>query len=139
MTAPLDVVLGRLDRVKAAGPGRWLARCPAHDDKHPSLSVSETSTGTVLVKCWGGCRAEAILGAIGLSFFDLFPRDQRTARPRAMGGRPRAKSLLHEHLIYQCGKAKLAKSGALSPEDNARYALAVQRLTDADLLDARAL
>ena len=36
------------------GP-RWMARCPAHDDQTPSLSISEGSDGIVLVKCFTGC------------------------------------------------------------------------------------
>ena len=34
-------VVGRLDQVKQTGRGQWLAICPYHDDKNPSLSISE--------------------------------------------------------------------------------------------------
>ncbi len=43
MTA--DVLLSRLDGACRTGPGRWIARCPAHDDRHPSLAVRELEDG----------------------------------------------------------------------------------------------
>jgi putative DNA primase/helicase len=36
----VDVLLGRLEGVRRAGAGSWMARCPAHPDRNPSLSVS---------------------------------------------------------------------------------------------------
>ena len=37
--SPIDCVLSRLERVKRTGPDRWVAQCPAHDDRRPSLSI----------------------------------------------------------------------------------------------------
>ena len=37
--SPIDCVLSRLERVKHTGPDRWVAQCPAHDDRRPSLSI----------------------------------------------------------------------------------------------------
>ncbi len=53
--------------VKALG-GRWrgesaLCRCPAHDDRDPSLSVTVES-GTVLVHCHAGCSQDAVIAAL---------------------------------------------------------------------------
>lgn len=58
-------VLARLKGVKKSGNG-WVALCPAHDDKHPSLSISEGENGKVLLYCHAGCSFEAISRAIGL-------------------------------------------------------------------------
>jgi len=69
---PLDLVLSRLDRVRRSGKG-WLARCPAHDDHTPSLSISEAADGRVLLRCHAGCETEAVVWALGLSMRDLFP------------------------------------------------------------------
>ena len=57
--------------------GRWsgssgTARCPAHDDHDPSLSVSEGQDGKVLVKCHAGCEQEHVIAA--LQARDLWPR-----------------------------------------------------------------
>lgn len=42
----------------------WTARCPAHNDRRASLSVSEGREGRVLVKCHAGCSFEAIRAAL---------------------------------------------------------------------------
>ncbi len=44
----------RLAGVKGSG-GQITARCPAHDDRHQSLSVREGDGGRILVKCHAGC------------------------------------------------------------------------------------
>ena len=52
-----EILLSKLDKVKRTGAGRWLACCPAHADKGPSLSLRETDDGRVLVYCFAGCSA----------------------------------------------------------------------------------
>ena len=42
----------------------WRALCPAHNDRTPSLSLSLSPTGVLLVRCWSGCDARAVLRAI---------------------------------------------------------------------------
>src|SRR5215470_3605068 len=42
----------------------WRARCPAHDDRHPSLDISETTEGRVLVHCWSGCSQAEVIEAL---------------------------------------------------------------------------
>ena len=59
---PLDLVLQRLDGVRRSGSG-WSARCPAHDDRHPSLSVTERD-GTILFHCHAGCTQDAVIDAL---------------------------------------------------------------------------
>lgn len=51
----------------------WQSRCPAHDDSQPSLSVSESDDGKVLLRCHAGCTTEKIVAGIGLTMADLFP------------------------------------------------------------------
>ncbi len=72
MTAA-DRLLSLLDGVKRTAPGRWLACCPSHDDRHPSLSIRELDDGTLLLKDWAGCSVDQIVGALGLDLSDLFP------------------------------------------------------------------
>ena len=71
--------LGRLDRVRKSGSG-WTARCPAHEDHHASLSVGEGTDGRILLKCFAGCSAEAIVRALGLELLDLFTDARATPR-----------------------------------------------------------
>lgn len=71
MTA--ETLLNELHKVRQNGTGKWIACCPAHDDKTPSLSVKEDSDGTILLYCFAGCSAEEIIGSVGLQMGDLFP------------------------------------------------------------------
>lgn len=59
----LDVVLGRLAGIRRAG-AQWLARCPAHPDREPSLSIALAADGRVLLHCFAGCSFPAILHAL---------------------------------------------------------------------------
>lgn len=65
--------LTRLDGLKAVGQDRWIARCPAHEDHDPSLSIKETASGMVLVHCFAGCGVGDIVTAVGLRVSDLMP------------------------------------------------------------------
>ena len=67
------VLLDRLERVRQTGPGRWIARCPAHEDRSPSLSIRELDDGRVLLYDFGGCEIGDVLSAVGLALRDLFP------------------------------------------------------------------
>lgn len=63
-------LLSRLEGVRPVSGG-WMARCPAHDDRNPSLSVTERD-GKLLLRCHAGCETPAILAALGLTMADLF-------------------------------------------------------------------
>ncbi len=71
---PLQNVLQRLSGVKEVNGG-WMAFCPAHEDKDPSLRISQGDDGRVLIKCFAGCDTANVLAAIGLKFKDLFPNN----------------------------------------------------------------
>ena len=63
-------IINRLEGTRIGGEG-WTARCPAHDDKHNSLSVRHRE-GKWLLKCHAGCDVDQIAAAIGLNVSDLF-------------------------------------------------------------------
>lgn len=69
MTTP--ELLSRLDAVRSRGTGKWVARCIAHQDNNPSLSVSDGERG-LLLKCWAGCTLDEITAALGIEIKDLF-------------------------------------------------------------------
>lgn len=55
------------------GSGEWWAACcPAHEDKSPSLGFTEHSNGDIGFVCRAGCDKESILGAMGLTWSDVF-------------------------------------------------------------------
>ena len=62
--------------VTKSGSG-YSACCPAHDDAHPSLSISEGIDGKILVNCFAGCSPEDICHSIGIKVTDLFPEKMR--------------------------------------------------------------
>jgi hypothetical protein len=72
-----NALLARLDRVRQTGPSRWLARCPAHEDRSPSLSIRELSDGRILLHDFGGCGTDEVLRACDLTMADLFPERLR--------------------------------------------------------------
>ncbi|MGB9813476.1 MAG: hypothetical protein ACPLRZ_11315 [Thermovenabulum sp.] len=69
----INRILIRLEVVRNTGPGRWIAKCPAHPDKRPSLAIKQAEDGRILLHCFAGCNTRAILEAIGLDYSDLFP------------------------------------------------------------------
>lgn len=72
---PIEQFLARLDKVGTTPTG-WIALCPSHEDRHPSLSITESDEGHVLLNCFAGCRTEDICSAIGLREADLFEHDE---------------------------------------------------------------
>ena len=85
MGAPImiaDKLLSRLEGVKQGKGNSWIALCSAHDDKSPSLTVTEIED-RVLIKCWSGCSAYEICQSVGLEITDLFPE-----RIPATGNKP---------------------------------------------------
>jgi hypothetical protein len=64
--------LAALLQARRTGPGKWQARCPAHQDDSPSLSLREGTDGRVLVHCFAGCALDSILAALNLRRSDLF-------------------------------------------------------------------
>ncbi len=56
----LGEMLDRLNGKRRAGAG-WVARCPAHDDREPSLSIGVGRDGRVLLHCFAGCSYSEIV------------------------------------------------------------------------------
>lgn len=71
-------IVNNIDNLLSLFPGPHIkvnegynVRCPAHDDKNPSLSVS-LKDNKILLHCFAGCSTESILDALGLTEADLF-------------------------------------------------------------------
>lgn len=84
-------LLDRLSGVRPTGTGRWLAHCPAHEDRSPSLSIRDVGD-RVLVHCFGGCAVDDVLSAVGLTLADLYSRPLPGTGPA--GGHSRIHSRL---------------------------------------------
>jgi hypothetical protein len=65
-------------------PRGTAARCPAHDDRRPSLSFGPASQFPgIVVNCQAGCPIDDILAALGLTPADLFDEPRQSKQGRA--------------------------------------------------------
>ena len=60
---------GNAGQLAAALKGRrqgrgWIALCPAHKEKTPSLKIDESRDGRVLVHCFGGCDQQTVISVL---------------------------------------------------------------------------
>ncbi|MCL1826002.1 MAG: DNA primase [Betaproteobacteria bacterium] len=133
----VEPLLSRLDGVKETQSGCWVARCPAHEDRRPSLSIRETDDGRLLVHCFAGCETPDVLAAIGLSLPDLFP--ERIGEHFAPERRPFPatdvlRCIAKEALVVATSGAKLLAGEPFGQQERDRLMLAVARIQSA--LDA---
>jgi len=68
-----ELFVNRLKNVQKKGERKWLCSCPAHADSDPSLAVTATNNGKILLKCFAGCSAMDVVQSMGLKLEDLFP------------------------------------------------------------------
>jgi hypothetical protein len=68
----LEAVLARLNGVRRNGGG-WMSRCPAHEDRSPSLSIRKEN-GKILLHCFGGCSIEGVCAALKIEVRELFDK-----------------------------------------------------------------
>lgn len=132
----VDKLLDRLQGVKRKAPGKWMAKCPAHDDRNPSLGISEGDGGKIICHCFAGCDTSDVLAAVGLTFNDLFP--ERTAgeydptkpqsKPPRFSASELLKTALFETTVIRVAMAKLMSSGVLGDGDVDRVDQAMETL-----------
>lgn len=86
MSRQLENLLGRVQKAKRSGRDSWIACCPAHQDKNPSMTIREVEEGKLLVHCFAGCSIEEIVSSIGITLADLMPERSPDAirRPSAV-------------------------------------------------------
>jgi hypothetical protein len=82
----VEDLISRLEAVRRVGEGRWMARCPAHGDRGPSLSIRQGEDGRILLHDFSGCTASEVVAALGLELRQLFAPSTGPWRPR--GPRP---------------------------------------------------
>lgn len=122
-----EILLSRLEAVKPGQrPGEYWAKCPAHDDKTPSLHITEISDGTILIHDFGGCSPAEVLGAVGLELGDLFPdriepcnnvtQPRRRSRPY-VNPRDLLRLLLRSATIVWIASEDIANGKSLTPVD----------------------
>lgn len=131
-----EAFLSRCDKVRPTGDGTWIACCPAHDDKTPSMTVRELQDGRVLLHCFSGCGVEQILASVGLDFDALFPERCVGAAAVARLRRPFPASdvleaLAGEAMLLMVVTSDIKRGECPSQETIDRALLANQRIQDA--------
>lgn len=81
-SAPVDVILSRLENVKATGSG-WRADCPVGHKSKGVLSIRTSEDGRALLHCFAECSALEILHTLGLELRDLYPDEPARYVPPA--------------------------------------------------------
>jgi hypothetical protein len=115
MSASIERVLSAL-RARGLHPKRsgsdWCCRCPAHDDRAPSLSIGTGRDGRTLLKCHAGCSAESVCEAIGLRWQDLFEPDpaalRQSASRRSVGREGRAGDTAAHSRVFESARDAVA-------------------------------
>lgn len=136
-----DILLTRLQGVRRSGDG-WRADCPnGHTKSRGSLSIMQADDGRVLLHCFACSDVHGVLSAVGLELTDLFPERIKDPSPEA---RQRAREsfkrsawgaavrvLSYEATVVLAAAGTLRHGDQLTPEDDARLTLAMQRIEDA--------
>jgi hypothetical protein len=129
--------LNKLDKVSGKR-GHWIACCPAHQDKRPSLAITETDDGRILLKCFAGCSAYEVVSAVGMDLTDLFPKDQSFTphngnKPvkRPFYATDLMKIIQFEALITSIVAFDLSEGRQVSDTDKKRLKTAFQRINEA--------
>ena len=130
----VETLLSRLERVKPSGTGRWNARCPAHDDNGPSLSIRELDDGRVLVHCFAGCAVHEVVASVGLEITDLFPEQEiQHGKPesRPFPAADALRAVGFETLVVAAAGAALLAGQPFTQVDRERLTVAVGRIQSA--------
>lgn len=122
----LDQLLSALRKVKKTCPDQWVACCPAHEDKSPSMTIKATPE-TILLHCFAGCSTFEILGAIGMTFDDLYPPRNTHVRPQKLSPRSALECIAFEALVVAASGATMRQRD-LTPDEMARLVQATSRI-----------
>lgn len=137
----VDALLSRLQKVKKTGPAKWMAVCPSHEDRSPSLAIKEHD-GKILLHCFASCPIDDICGAIGIELSDLFPpSDNREwlegrEKPLVFGSTrflaiDALRCLSSEGSLLAVVAADMAEGRVLGPDITARLIVACDRIATA--------
>ncbi len=122
----LSSIASGLNKVKWCGDYRFVACCPAHDDRSPSFVASDVG-GKILVKCFAGCTQTDVINAL---------RDMglwHTASIHQIDRRKRSdlkKDIRHHQQILWLGVAQAKTGQELSQMDQVQMKVSIQFLKE---------
>lgn len=125
----IDNILNALSGVKKIGQRRHKALCPVHQEKTPSLHITELDGDRIVMHCFGcGANGVEICQAAGIDLDSLFPeklpqegfKRERTPFPAS----DILKSMAHEAKIISMAAEHIAKGFSLAQIDSDRITMA---------------
>ena len=126
----IDNFLSQLESVRSTNKNQWKARCPAHKDRSPSLSVREVEDGRILVHCFAGCDVHSILSSVNLEMRDLQPEclGNFKSLKRPFPAADVLSAVGFESLVVINSANQLISDGALNFVEKERLSLAISRI-----------
>jgi hypothetical protein len=131
----LHETISRLSKVRRIGEGRYIGCCPIHNDRSPSLAVTQKPDGIILAHCFGcGAGGVDICNALGIDPATLFPANDNSKyekRSRSGFSAWQMLNVLRDDLVRLLIIANdLKKIDALPPDDRDFIAEVILRLYD---------
>lgn len=131
----LTEILRSLQKVKQTGNGKFIACCPVHSDRSPSLAITEKPDKMILLHCFGcGAGGVDICNALGIDPISLFPpNDNLRFEKKARSGFSAWQlfHVLHADLVRLTIIASdLRKIGELSSDDRQFISEVITRIND---------
>lgn len=117
----LNTILTRFHGVQKRNNNSYQCKCPCHDDKTASLTITQ-DRDKILLHCHAGCNTQSIMAAVGLKMTDLMPDNSKR----------RQEYTWREKLEYW--KKKKIEAVYDYNDDEGKYLYSKVRFTDKDML-----
>lgn len=126
----LNEILNYFNDIKKIGDNSYQCKCPSHDDKKASLTITEDND-KILMHCHAGCELNSILKSVGLTEKDLFNNTLKNTqiKPKIVAEyiyKDENDKYLYKVLRYEPKKfvqAKYDNGNWIWKMDNVRYVL----------------
>jgi hypothetical protein len=107
---------------RRTGPASWTAKCPAHEDRSPSLSIRDRD-GKILIHCFSGCDQKAVIAALHQR--GLWPSHDPNLPEPSPAQIEEYKRIRRESLLFADTAAAMAQAALeeLSDTDSERFGM----------------
>ena len=114
--------------LKQVAPNRYLCRCPSHEDKSPSMTVTIEPDGKTLVHCFAGCSPEDIVSSLGLTMSNLFPDEITDEYRQKKQIQFQRAQFMSDYRLIQLGENWLKRGKQFSIHDKRVFKSAIDRV-----------
>ena len=124
----LHLLLSKLQKVRKNGQGKYMACCPAHPDRNPSLSI-KVKDDRILMHCFAGCETHDVLAAIGLEMRDIMGDNYRFT-PHSKPEKPEDHGKVWARSVLALAKGRLLTLDDQATVEQAKKVLGLDQPTD---------